>query len=91
MPPLAGWYRGVEAVSDFAARVPLSACGSWRHLPAGANGQPAVGFYLWNDDAGAYLAWSITVLTLRGEHIAEITSFIGPGHFAPFGLPASLP
>jgi hypothetical protein len=44
-----------------------------------------------NDDAGAHLGWSITVLTLRGEHIAEITSFIGPGHFAPFGLPASLP
>jgi RNA polymerase sigma-70 factor (ECF subfamily) len=31
------------------------------------------------------------VLTLRGEHIAEITSFLGPDHFAPFGLPASLP
>jgi RNA polymerase sigma-70 factor (ECF subfamily) len=91
MPPLAGWYRGIEAVADFAARVPLSACGSWRHLPAGANGQPAVGFYLWNDDAGAHLAWSITVLTLRGEHIAEITSFLGPGHFALFGLPPSLP
>jgi RNA polymerase sigma-70 factor (ECF subfamily) len=46
---------------------------------------------LWNDDAGAHLAWSINVLTLRGEHIAQITSFIGPDHFAPFGLPASLP
>jgi RNA polymerase sigma-70 factor (ECF subfamily) len=35
-------------------------------------------------------AWSITVLTLCGNRIAEITSFLGPGHFAPFGLPASL-
>ncbi len=91
MPPLASWYHGLEAVADFAMRVPLTGCGSWRHLPTSANGQPAVSCYLWNDDAGAYLAWSINVLTLRGERIAEITSFLGPDHFTPFGLPASLP
>ena len=91
MPPLAHWYHGLEAVTDFAVQVPLTGCGSWRHLPTSANGQPAVGFYLWNDDAGAHLSWSINVLTLRGEQIAEITSFIGPDHFVPFGLPASLP
>lgn len=38
-----------------------------------------------------YASWSINVLTLRGDRIAEITSFVGPGHFPPFGLPASLP
>jgi RNA polymerase sigma-70 factor, ECF subfamily len=91
MPPLAHWYHGLEAVTDFAVRVPLTGCGSWRHLPTSANGQPAVGSYLWNADAGAHLSWSINVLTLRGEHIAEITSFIGPAHFVLFGLPASLP
>ncbi|MFF5208236.1 sigma-70 family RNA polymerase sigma factor [Streptosporangium sp. NPDC000396] len=91
MPPLAHWYHGLEAVTDFAVRIPLTSCGSWRHLPTSANGQPAVALYLWNDDAGAHLSWSITVLTLRGERIAEITSFIGPDHFASFGLPASLP
>jgi len=91
MPPLAHWYNGLEAVIDFAVQAPLTTCGSWRHLSISANGQPAVGGYLWNDDAGAHLAWSIDVLTLRGEHIAEITSFLGPDHFAPFGLPASVP
>jgi RNA polymerase sigma-70 factor (ECF subfamily) len=91
MPPLAHWYHGLEAVTDFALQVPLTSCGSWRHLPTSANGQPAVGCYLWNDDAGAHLAWSITVLTLRGEHVAEITTFIGPDLFTPFGLPTSLP
>jgi RNA polymerase sigma-70 factor (ECF subfamily) len=91
MPPLPHWYRGLEAVTDFAVRIPLTGCGSWRHLPTSANGQPAVASYLRNDDAGAHLAWSINVLTLRGELIAEITSFIGPEHFAPFGLPTSLP
>jgi RNA polymerase sigma-70 factor, ECF subfamily len=91
MPPLPRWYHGIEAVTDFAVQVPLTRCPSWRHLPASANGQPAVAFYLGNDGSGPHLAWSITVLTLRGEHIADITSFLDPGHFAPFGLPAALP
>jgi len=28
---------------------------------------------------------------LRGERIAELTLFLGPDHFAPFGLAPSLP
>lgn len=91
MPPLTHWYHGIEAVTDFAVQVPLTRCPSWRHLPTSANGQPAVAFYVGSDHAGAHLSWSITVLTLRGEQIAEITSFLGRDHFAPFGLPASLP
>jgi RNA polymerase sigma-70 factor (ECF subfamily) len=31
------------------------------------------------------------VLTLCGERIGEVTSFLGAEHFPPFGLPASLP
>jgi RNA polymerase sigma-70 factor, ECF subfamily len=91
MPPLPHWYRGLEAVTDFAVQVPLTGCGSWQHLATSANGQPAVASYLWSDDAAAHLSWSINVLTLRGKQVAEITSFIGPHHFEPFGLPSSLP
>ena len=90
MPPMPHWYRGLEAVTDFAVRVPLGGCGSWRHLPTSANAQPAVASYLWSDDAGAYLNWSIDVLTLRGEQIADITAFVGAEHFRLLGLPASL-
>jgi RNA polymerase sigma-70 factor, ECF subfamily len=91
MPPLPHWYRGIDAVTDFAVRVPLTSCGSWRHLPTAANGQPAVGLYLWDDAAGAHLSWCITVLTLRGAQIAEVTSFLGREQFPPFGLPDALP
>jgi RNA polymerase sigma-70 factor (ECF subfamily) len=91
MPPLPHWYHGIEAVTDFAMQVPMTRCPSWRYLLTSANGQPAVAFYVGTDDSGPHLAWSITVLALRGEHIAEMTSFLGPDHFAPFGLPASLP
>jgi RNA polymerase sigma-70 factor (ECF subfamily) len=91
MPPLPHWYHGLEAVTDFAVQVTLTGCGSWRHIPTSANGQPALGCYLWDDDVGAHLGWSITVMTLRGEQIAELTTFIGRDHLAPFGLPDSLP
>lgn len=43
MPPMPHWYRGLAAVTDFASRVPLTGCGTWRHVPTSANGQPAVG------------------------------------------------
>ncbi|HEY1969509.1 MAG TPA: sigma-70 family RNA polymerase sigma factor [Pseudonocardia sp.] len=90
MPPLPHWYHGLASVTDFAVRIPLTGCGSWRHRPTSANGQPAVACYLSRDGAGPYRAWSINVLTLRGDKIAEITSFIGAEHFARFGLPAEL-
>jgi RNA polymerase sigma-70 factor (ECF subfamily) len=90
MPPLPHWYRGLDAVTDFAVRVPLTGCGAWRHLPTGANGQPSVASYLWSDEAGRYGAWAINVLTLRDEKIVDVTSFIGAEHFAPFGLPEAL-
>lgn len=91
MPPLPHWYRGLAAVTDFAVRVPLTRCPSWRHLLTGANGQPAVAFYVGEGPACPHTAWSITVLTLRDERIAEITSFLGAEHFTAFGLPAVLP
>ncbi|GGM35111.1 sigma-70 family RNA polymerase sigma factor [Dactylosporangium sucinum] len=91
MPPLPHWYRGLPAVRDFAVRLPLTSCGSWRHRPTGANGQPAIACYLWDEDARAHLPWSINVLTLRDDRIAEITSFLDPSLFARFALPPSLP
>jgi RNA polymerase sigma-70 factor, ECF subfamily len=91
MPPLPHWYRGLGPVTDFAVRVPLTGCGSWRHIATSANGQPAVACYLRADDSDTHHAWSINVLTLRGPRIAEVTSFVGREHFAPFGLPESLP
>jgi RNA polymerase sigma-70 factor (ECF subfamily) len=91
MPPLPCWYRGLAAVTDFATRVPLTSCGSWRHVPTTANGQPAVASYLRDTTSETHLAWSINVFTLREDRIAEITSFVGREHFAPFGLADALP
>jgi RNA polymerase sigma-70 factor, ECF subfamily len=90
MPPLPHWYRGLDAVTDFVTRVPLSdACAPWRCLPTTANGQPAVGQYL-QVSTGEYVSWGISVLTLDGDRIADITTFIGGERLAEFGLPATL-
>lgn len=87
MPPLRGWYAGLAAVRDFTERVPMGSCGQWRHVPTGANGQPAVASYLRADGSDVFGAWSIDVFTLRDDRVSAITSFIGATHFAAFGLP----
>jgi RNA polymerase sigma-70 factor, ECF subfamily len=93
MPPLPHWYRGIGPVMDFVVQVPMTRCGSWWHRPIAANGQPAVACYLRpkGDDNGPHRAWSINVLRLRGERIAEVVSFVDARHFPLFGLPAALP
>ncbi len=90
MPPLPHWYRGRPAVMDFAVQVPLRSCGAWRHLAIGANGQPAAASYLRSKDSPSYRAWSIDVLSLRGDRVHDITSFLDPAAFEAFGLPANL-
>ena len=43
---------------------------------SGASGQPALAFYCWNDEADAYLAFALNVLTLDGDRISAVTAFI---------------
>ncbi|APA96821.1 sigma-70 family RNA polymerase sigma factor [Nocardia seriolae] len=91
MPPLPHWYRGRAAALDFATQIPMGTCPAWRHLHTTANGQPAVALYLWHAATHTYRPWAISVLTLRGNQIAAITSFIGPTLFPDFNLPDHLP
>jgi len=90
MPPLPHWYRGTAAVTQFATTVAF-ACGSWQHVPITANGQPAVASYLRAPGDDVHRAWSIDVLTFRGDRVADLTAFIGAEHFEAFGLPVSVP
>jgi RNA polymerase sigma-70 factor (ECF subfamily) len=78
MPPLQTWFRGSEALHIFLAGWPLSGAWRWRHLPVQANGQPALAFYAWDEDAGAYLPFALNVLTLRGSdrRISDVTAFV---------------
>jgi RNA polymerase sigma-70 factor, ECF subfamily len=83
MPPLPGWYRGHEAVAAFLTDYPMRE--RWRHVPTRANGQLAVGCYMWNEERESYVAAVLDVLTLRGARIAEVTGFLSPWVFKRFG------
>ena len=76
MPPLAAWFSGHDALAGFLIRGPLSGDWRWRHLPARANGQAAVGSYCWHEGEQTYLPFALDVLTLDGAQIKEVTSFI---------------
>jgi RNA polymerase sigma-70 factor, ECF subfamily len=89
MPPLPSWYRGEEAISAFLVEGPFR--DRWRHLPAQANGQAAVGCYRWDPNKGSYVAWVLDVLTLEGGRIAAVTGFLAPEAFQRFGLPEERP
>ncbi len=91
MPPLTSWYRGRDQVAAFLREWPLSAKDRFRMIPTRANGQLAFGHYRWHRDAERFLAHGITLLTLRGDRIAEITSFLDAGLIDRFGLPGTYP
>jgi RNA polymerase sigma-70 factor (ECF subfamily) len=87
MPPQARWYRNVAEIVRFLEEVIHE---DWRHVPARANGQLAVGCYMWDVKRGIYVATVLDVLTVRVDRIREVTSFITPEVFTRFGLPDEL-
>ena len=89
MPPYPTWCRGREAIAE-SWLMPGGAPPRLRYVPARANGQPAVGTYLLDREAGSYKPIALDVLTLRGPLIAAVTAFRTPGIFARFGLPDEL-
>ena len=56
MPPLASWYGGIEEVEVFLRTKPLSGEWRWRHRPAIANGQLAVGTYTWMEQQKTHVS-----------------------------------
>ncbi len=99
MPPHPHWYRGREAVIAFLAGTGKP---DLRHIPTRANGQPAIGWYLWDPPSERYRPASLEVLALERDRVSEITAFTGrmcvatetgslPDLFPRFGLPTELP
>jgi RNA polymerase sigma-70 factor (ECF subfamily) len=76
MPPLASWFQGREALRIFLAGWPLSGAWRWRPVLTKANGQPALAFYVWDEDEQAYVPFALNVLTFRGSEISDVTAFV---------------
>jgi RNA polymerase sigma-70 factor, ECF subfamily len=74
MPPLAGWYRGREAVAEFLTHFGFKE--RWRHLPTRANGQLALGCYTLDPATGVWVASALNVVRLEGKQVAESDYFL---------------
>jgi RNA polymerase sigma-70 factor (ECF subfamily) len=104
MPPSPSWYHGREAITWFLTEMVGSV--RWRHQTTSANGQLAVGCYIYDEDRGRYLGSVVDVLTLDGDRISSVTGFVVTGQqrksagdgpvlgieiFTQLGLPLELP
>jgi RNA polymerase sigma-70 factor (ECF subfamily) len=92
MPPFIGWYAGVENIAKLIdTQCPAKNPGDMRLIPTSANGQPAFGLYMRQEDGG-YLPFQLPVLTLNADGLVQhATVFFDLSLFEKFGLPASLP
>jgi RNA polymerase sigma-70 factor (ECF subfamily) len=90
MPPWRQWYRGRAAIAAFFAHTGRPGGHSpFRLVPTAANCQPAFAFYSrWQSPEWRF--HSVQLLTLHGDTIAAMTSFVMPPLASVFGLPAVL-
>jgi RNA polymerase sigma-70 factor, ECF subfamily len=90
MPPHPTWFTGHAQIATFMRALPLAAGRRWRLVPVAANGQPAFASYLWDAQRGEFAADAITVLSLAGGQISDITCFRSPWLFGEFASPATI-
>jgi RNA polymerase sigma-70 factor, ECF subfamily len=76
MPPMRTWFGGRDEIATFLRAYPLNGQWRWKPVLTRANGQPALAYYSWDDDEGAYLPFALNVLTLDGDKISEVDAFI---------------
>jgi RNA polymerase sigma-70 factor (ECF subfamily) len=88
MPPHPNWWRGRDAIVAF---IRSTGTPDLRHVATRANGQAAIGWYLWDPEAEVYAPASLEVLAVEGTRVKEITAFVFLDLFPRFGLPERLP
>jgi RNA polymerase sigma-70 factor (ECF subfamily) len=76
MPPMVEWYHGPQELTEFLKNGPLTGEWDWKHVPATANGALARGVYAWYPPDECYRPFALEVLTLEGEKIKQVDSFI---------------
>jgi hypothetical protein len=89
MPPYPFEYQGHAAIAAFLRDRATIRGAPLRLVPTRANGQPAFGCYLPDEQAAPARPYGLMVLTLAGERLSAITWFGDSGVFLYFGLPPS--
>ncbi|WP_017586515.1 RNA polymerase subunit sigma-70 [Nocardiopsis ganjiahuensis] len=90
MPPTPGLHVGRDTVVNYLAESSFEGMKGLRAVQTTVNRQPALAFYLWQQQEGAYLPLTIDVLRVTGGAITEILTF-HDDRFPRLGLPAHLP
>jgi RNA polymerase sigma-70 factor (ECF subfamily) len=89
MPPAMLEYQGPSAIAGFLRQVFAHRGGlGYRLVPTGANGQPAFGCYL--QDNEVFRPHGMVVLTTQADRISVITRFPDHTSLAWFRLPEVL-
>jgi len=90
MPPYPWLYDGLDQIAPLMERaLGPGREGEWRLRPTWANRMPAAATYLLRPGDTTYRGFKLDVMRIRGDRIAEITTF-GPHLFPQFGLPEKL-
>jgi len=76
MPPMSTWYQTREGIKIWASLSPLTGDWRWKAVVTQANGQPALAFYAFDRESGAYLPFALNLLSFRGREISNVTAFI---------------
>ncbi|MEU0878500.1 sigma-70 family RNA polymerase sigma factor [Lentzea sp. NPDC005914] len=88
MPPFPQWYSGPEMVAwHLANQCPAVPHGA-RMIEVEANGQPAYGLYLREED-GVFRPFNLQVLEVGNDRITHVSSFFDLSLFPKFGLPST--
>jgi RNA polymerase sigma-70 factor (TIGR02960 family) len=90
MPPLPFQYQGAAAAQFFSAIAFGDGARRFRLVATRANGQPAFGCYRRDPNAPVARAYALIVLTLSGDRVCAITSFLDSSLLSLFGLPGTL-
>ena len=77
MPPLRTWFGGSRReFARFLELWPLSGQWRWKTVRTQANGQPAIGFYAYNETLGYNEPFALNVLSFRGEQVSDVVAFV---------------
>ncbi len=90
MPPTHGVIVGRDAVIADWVEGGYPEMAGLRAVATSVNRQPALGYYIWQEGARAYVPITIDVLRISGGQVTEVTIF-DHEQFARLGLPESLP
>jgi RNA polymerase sigma-70 factor, ECF subfamily len=92
MPPFLSWFKGPEDIGGLIRNhCPAERANDQILVPIEANGQPAFGLYMLDDD-GVHRAFQIQVLELTPEgKVSHVVVFFDTSLFADFGLPEIAP